>query len=243
MENVEKKLDTSRLNMVASLWKDKDRYNAARVCYSSMRVIDDLIDYKKAKGKKFSRKDKEFILVRLDGLVSSVEKGIPETPSQSKLIKIINEFKIPSWPWKKFSEAMVYDLNNNGFETFQDFLDYSEGAAVAPASIFVHLAGLERKNGIYTPPSFNIEEVARPAAIFSYLVHIIRDFQKDQRENQNYFSKDLLRSAGLTPEELKEFSNGREPTSNLRFLMKKYYDFAEHYREETLNAIKKAKSQ
>ena len=40
---------------------------------------------------------------------------------------------------------MVYDLNNDGFETFEDFLNYAEGAAVCPGAIFMHLCGVYEK--------------------------------------------------------------------------------------------------
>ena len=48
-----------------------------------------------------------------------------------------------------------------------------------------------------------ISDVARPCAIFSYLVHIIRDFRKDQLNNLNYFAVDILEKHGLTAENLR----------------------------------------
>lgn len=49
-----------------------------------------------------------------------------------------------------------------------------------------------QKNDRFIDPPFNEKEAAIPCAIFSYLVHIIRDFQKDQFNNLNYFADDRI---------------------------------------------------
>ena len=53
---------------------------------------------------------------------------------------------------------MLYDVTHDGFETLDDFIHYSGGASVAPASIFVHLAGLQRNGGIYHDPPFDVRK-------------------------------------------------------------------------------------
>ena len=103
---------------------------------------------------------------------------------------------------------MLYDINNNGFSTLEEFMDYAEGASVAPASIFVHLCCLSEENNEYMTPDFDVMQVARPCAIFSYLVHIIRDFQEDQLNNLNYFAVDILKKNNLLPADLKEIAQG-----------------------------------
>ena len=81
-----------------------------------------------------------------------------------------------------------------------------DGASVAPASIFVHLCGLREDNGQYLPPLFDVREAAIPCAVFSYLVHIIRDFQKDQFNNLNYFADDILEKNGLHRKDLRRIA-------------------------------------
>ena len=76
-------------------------------------------------------------------------------------------------------------MHHDGFRTFDEFLDYAEGASNGPASVFVHLCCLDKIQDEYFPKDLVISDVARPCAIFSYLVHIIRDFQKDQFNNLN----------------------------------------------------------
>lgn len=134
---------------------------------------------------------------------------------------------------------MIYDIHHEGFTTFPIFLRYAEGAAVAPASIFVHLCSVVKENGRYRAPYFDIREVARPSALFCYLVHIIRDFQKDQNNNLNYFANNLIAENGLNPQILREIAAGGEINPGFRNLMKKYYTFAEYYRRKTRRAIDK----
>ncbi len=140
---------------------------------------------------------------------------------------------------EEFAKSMIYDINNDGFPTLEAFLEYSQGASVAPASIFVHLSGLTRKNGDYIEPSFDVREAAVPCAIFSYLVHIIRDFQKDQFNNLNYFADDLAIKYGLTRRDLSDIAHGSPVTAGFRSMIKEYYDLADEYRIKTRDIIGK----
>jgi phytoene/squalene synthetase len=133
---------------------------------------------------------------------------------------------------------MIYDINNDGFPTLDSFLVYAGGASVAPASIFVHLNGLQKINGQYVPPQFDVKWAATPCAIFSYLVHIIRDFQKDQLNNLSYFADDLIIKNSLSRKALREFADGRPVNNNFRNLIKQYYSLADEYRLKTYDIIK-----
>ena len=62
--------------------------------------------------------------------------------------------------------------------------------------------------GAISSDEYNVIDVARPCALFSYIVHIIRDFQQDQMENLNYFALDVLRKHGLQPADLKAIEPG-----------------------------------
>ncbi len=134
---------------------------------------------------------------------------------------------------------MIYDLHHDGFRTFPVFLRYSEGAAIAPASIFMHLCGVAKENGSYHAPQFDIRKAARPLALFAYLVHIIRDFQKDQNNNLNYLADALIAENGLNRQKLREIADGGKITPAFRKLMEKYYNFAEYYRRKARWTIDK----
>lgn len=132
---------------------------------------------------------------------------------------------------------MIYDINNDGFLSLQAFLDYTRGASVAPASVFVHLVGLTQKDGKYSVPSFDVKEAATPCAIFSYLVHIIRDFQKDQLANLNYFAEDLILKYDLTRQKLRDFAGGMPVSDNFRRMIGEYHSLANQYRLKTFAVL------
>lgn len=207
------------LDIAARFWDD-ERYAAFRTCYKSMRVIDDLID----ENRDPSESDKEELISRLYELQETLENELSETRKK---------FHIPHWPWEKLARAMIYDVNNNGFKTFKSFLDYCEGAAIAPASVFMHLCGIVKKDDKYSIPEFDIREVARPLAIFCYLVHIMRDFEKDQKSNLNYFADDMLQETGVEKSTLKKIAHEGKATKEFRHLMKKYYSIADDYKNKS----------
>jgi phytoene/squalene synthetase len=157
---------------------------------------------------------------------------------QEELKETVEKFRIPVWPMEVFAKSMIYDINNDGFPTLDAFLEYSLGASVAPASIFVHLNGLQKIDGRYEPPAFDVKWAATPCAIFSYLVHIIRDFQKDQLNNLSYFADDLIIKHGLNRNILKEFANGKPVNNDFRELIRHYYLLADEYRIKTYDIIK-----
>lgn len=227
--------------LIAARFWDYDRYCAAKTCYRFMRAIDDLIDNHKANFKAISDTDKEKFLSDIDHWINVIKNVNPCNPMQEELTDTLTEFRIPLWPLQNFAKAMVYDIHNNGFSSLQVFLDYAEGASVAPAAIFVHLCGLSSHNGSYKPPVFNVAEAARPCAIFSYLVHIIRDFQKDQNNNLNYFADELICKHGLTSDDLKRFANEGYVDGRFRSMVKEYCRVADKYRQDTSDMILKIK--
>lgn len=219
------------LDIAARFW-DEERYEAFKVCYRSMRIIDDLIDDRKATGRRISKVEIQRLTSILNGWVETIGGTTPRDSLTKELIETRAKFLIPLWTWQRLSKAMIYDLHHDGFRTFQVFLRYSEGAAIAPASIFVHLCGITKENGRYHAPRFDIRKVARPLALFAYLVHIIRDFQKDQNNNLNYLDDALVAENGLNRQKLREIAAGGKITPGFRKLMGKYYDFAEYYRRK-----------
>jgi phytoene/squalene synthetase len=228
--------DHPNILIAARFWDDK-RYEAAKTCYRFMRMIDDLIDNHKATNKKISESEQKEFSGKVDSWLKMIFNGSSDNPIQKELTITISKFHIPAWPLEAFAKSMTYDIYHNGFESMQTFLEYSGGASVAPAAIFVHLAGLGEHNNVYTKPVFDVKEIATSCAIFSYLVHIIRDFQKDQLNNLNYFADDLLLMNGLTRDDLLKMALGTKPIDGFRRLVKTYYTVANEYRIKTYNSI------
>jgi phytoene/squalene synthetase len=230
--------DHPNILIAAGFW-EKDRYCAAKTCYKFMRAIDDLIDDHKAANKLIAPGERKEFTANVNEWLKMIVAEEDCNPLKKKLLETIEHFRIPLWPLESFAKSMIYDINNDGFPTVESFLEYSQGASVAPASIFVHLNGLIRRNGEYEAPAFDIREASIPCAIFSYLVHIIRDFQKDQLNNLNYFADDLIIKNNLSRTDLKEFANGRPVDDRFRNLISVYLTLADQYRLKTYDQIKK----
>ena len=234
----EKIKDHPNILIAAHFWEE-ERYNAAKVCYRFLRLIDDLIDDHKSENKFIAPEERQKFTANVDEWLKMLSVTGKDDQGHQELVKTIKKFRIPEWALRDFAKSMIWDINNDGFPTLGSFIEYSKGASVAPASIFVHLAGLVKKEDQFFDPPFNVMETSTPCAVFSYLVHIIRDFQKDQLNNLNYFADDLALQNGLTRHDLKEIAWGHPVSNNFRNLVGTYYSLADKYRLMTTRVMKK----
>ncbi len=223
--------------VAASFW-DKERFEAAQVCYKFMRKVDDLVDDYKSLHPGTGIGGREHLTAKVEEWRNIIRKDKRMNLAGRQLLKTIERFRIPLWPFEDFATSMIYDIRNDGFPTVQAFLDYSKGATVAPSSVFVHLCGLRKNGTLFEEPLFDVKRVATPCALFSYLVHIIRDFQKDQKSHLNYFADDAMLRHGLTREMLQGMADGAEITGGFREMIREYYLLADEYRRQTLEVIK-----
>jgi phytoene/squalene synthetase len=229
--------DHPNILIAANFW-DTERFCAAKICYKFMRAIDDLIDNHKAKNRLIEPEERKEFVANVQEWLKMIIISKECDTLQGELIETVERFRLPLWPMEVFAKSMIYDINNDGFPTMDAFLEYAGGASVAPASIFVHLNGLQEINGRYEDPVFDVKWAATPCAVFSYLVHIIRDFQKDQLNNLSYFADDLIIKNHLSREALRKFANGKPVNDNFRNLIKHYYLLADEYRLKTYDIIK-----
>ena len=223
--------------LIAARFWEEERYQAAKTCYKFMRAIDDFIDNHKTRFATIAEHRREEFASKVNDWLYSVKKKHHHHPLNGELVECVRQFHIPIWPMEDFARAMIYDIHHDGFPTVDAFMDYSQGATVAPSSIFVHLAGLRRSNGSWSEPQFEVRESATPCAIFSYLVHIMRDFQKDQINNLSYFADDRICANGLTRKDLKAMAEGSPITGQFRNLIREYKELAEGYILKTLAVI------
>ena len=237
---IEKIADHPNILVAAGFW-EQERYQAAKTCYAFMRKIDDLIDNYKSENQRIEVEDREKFMKKVDEWLEMLRTNRRPTLIHRQLIHTISRFRIPLWTLENFAHSMVYDINNDGFPTFQSFLDYSEGATVSPSSIFVHLCGIKRSPDGWLSPAFDVKVASSPCAIFSYLVHIIRDFQKDQLNNLSYFADDRIKFHGLTRQNLKDIAHGVAVSSGFRSLIREYYEIADDYRKQTWNVLEQIK--
>ncbi|HOO43139.1 MAG TPA: squalene/phytoene synthase family protein [Bacteroidales bacterium] len=232
----EKIKDHPNILIAAAFWNE-ERYRAARTAYKFMRSVDDLIDNYKAGHNSIGIKEQE----GFESYVKSWLKSIKNKENQKGEAEVLSatwkKFLIPDWPVESFGRSMIYDIHHNGFPAFKDFLEYAEGACVAPAGIFVHLCGLREADGGFLPPVFDVRRAARSCAVFSYLVHIIRDFQKDRLNHLNYFPDDLLAKYNLRADILDDMAHGGPVAPGFRSLIRFYMKQAEKYRKDTVDTI------
>lgn len=232
----DKIIDHPNILIAANFW-DNERYCAARTCYRFMRALDDLIDNHKAAHKGISENDRDSFREDISQWMGMLKEGLRSSPFNNELGYTVEKFRIPLWSLEAFAESMHYDVTHDGFATLADFVEYSGGASVAPASIFVHLAGLQEKEGIYTDPPFDVRRTASPCAMFSYFVHIIRDFRKDQLNNLSYFADDIMERNGITRAAMSNMAHGAPLTQGFRNMMREYYLIADRYRIDTLRMM------
>jgi phytoene/squalene synthetase len=232
----DKIIDHPNILIAANFW-DNERYCAARTCYRFMRALDDLIDNHKAAHKGISENDRDSFREDIRQWMGMLKEGLRSSPFNNELGYTVEKFRIPLWSLEAFAESMLYDVTHDGFATLADFVEYSGGASVAPASIFVHLAGLQEKEGIYTDPPFEVRRTASPCAMFSYFVHIIRDFRKDQLNNLSYFADDIMDRNGITRAAMSDMAHGAPLTPGFRNMMREYYLIADRYRIDTLRMM------
>ena len=233
-------IDHPNILIAANFW-EHDRYCAAKSCYRFMRSIDDMIDNHKSKNRLIAPGERKEFTASVNDWLRMVIISSECNPLKLELVETVNKFRIPLWPLEAFARSMIYDINNDGFPTLDTFLEYSKGASVAPAAIFVHLNGLRTIEGNYEDPPFDVSQVATPCAIFSYLVHIIRDFRKDQLNNLTYLADDKIALYGLSRKDLREFAEGKPVSEGFRQLIKEYYTLAQEYRNKTDEILDKIK--
>jgi phytoene synthase len=233
-------VDHPNILIAAHFW-DTERYEAAKTCYKFMRGIDDLIDNYKSEQKKIESDEQAHFEADVNSWINTISSVTANDPAQAKLTETIRKFHIPAWPLEAFAKSMVYDIYNDGFPTLPAFLEYAAGASVAPAAIFVHLCGLTKQNGEYIPPAFDVKKAATPCAVFSYLVHIIRDFVKDHTHNLNYFPEDLITKYGMDREKLLAMARGAEISTGFRKMIRELYTVADEYRLKTYEIMQEIK--
>jgi len=236
----EKIIDHPNILIAAHFW-ETERYEAAKTCYKFMRAIDDLIDDYKSEHKTIALEEKTHFETDVNAWINTILNASQNNPVKKELIETVQKFHIPSWPLEAFAKSMIYDIYNDGFPTLQSYLDYAGGASVAPASIFVHLCGLTKENNRYVEPPFDVKRVATPCAVFSYLVHIIRDFVKDHTHNLNYFPDDLIAKYDLDRVKLLAMANGAEITQGFREMIRELYVVADDYRLRTYEIMQEIK--
>ena len=139
--------------LIAARFWDDERYHAAKVCYKFMRKIDDLIDDRKADETILTDCEKIAFTEKVNDWINCLGFLEQTDPVFGEIASTVRRFKIPMQLFHNFARSMIFDINNNGFSTYEEFVEYAQGASVAPASVFVHLCCLNDDYSDYVMPN------------------------------------------------------------------------------------------
>lgn len=193
--------------------------------YAAMRIVDDLVDETFFTNTTLQRQQirpqtlQQIELWRQQALAASQGCFQPNSAAFEPMIftglnATIGVSDLGPWPWNALATAMKHDVNEQEIVAWTDFLDYCEGATVAPAATFAYILACEIQNGRYVleqNPNYCQDHV-REMAVFCYLIHIIRDLDKDVKKHAQLITipTTLLDTAGLQRETLSDNLNRKE---------------------------------
>jgi phytoene/squalene synthetase len=156
---------------------------------------------------------------------SCLHDGEKANPIATALTDVFRFFPIPLRFWDNLAKAMQEDLEKDRFQTFEEYLAYTEGAAIAPATIFMYFLTFKKDGSRYTCVRSDIDPYlyAKPMAIFCYVAHILRDISVDLELNKTglvYVPLKDLEAFSVSEEDLFTFKRTGTINENFRSFMK-----------------------
>ncbi|MBD3305600.1 hypothetical protein GF339_04380 [candidate division KSB3 bacterium] len=235
------KQNRPHLYTVANFFFDPRIYYAFCATYASMRVIDDLID--SIEGRRLlTEEERQHYSTQIDAWLAEVrtcrEPGEKPNPIANALTDVFQHFPIPLRFWENLARAMKEDLEKDRFQTFEEFLAYTEGAAIAPATIFMYFLTFRNDGNAYTCVSPDVDPYtyAKPMAIFCYVAHILRDIAEDLDLNKTgliYVPLQDLQAFSLSEEDLFTFKRTGTINHAFREFMRHMVARAEQYERQS----------
>ena len=212
--------DRSNLYFVSRFLEEPARYEAFVAMYAVMRLIDDAVDDVPDKSQAGADVRAELLreLDRWQSRILSAHRLQPVAdPIDLALQAALYTFPTPVELWLNFIDSMRYDVEIPGFGSYADFLQYGEGATIAPTVIYVYiLTAVRDADGSYRPNAFDYHACGRELGLFAYLAHILRDVRQDAMVGQSglvYLSDSDLRLHGLDRNELRKLATAAEGDS------------------------------
>jgi phytoene synthase len=138
----------------------------------------------------------------------------------------IKRFPVPTVLWDNFFTAMHQDLQRHRFSMYSEFVDYAEGAAVAPATIYLYLIAAERhdeEDSFRLPKDFDLIRCGRELGLFAYIAHILRDLPRDITSGNHglwYLAGDDMATHGVTEQMLYAALASRRASPPLKALVR-----------------------
>jgi phytoene synthase len=228
------------LYYVSSFFKDKNKFKAFCSTYASMRILDDFIDDINNRNSLTSN-EKMFYLSEIDRwetLIIDCHNGYKfDNPILLALSDTFQNFNFHLTPWIELARSMRCDVEKSRFKTFEEFLKYAEGAAVAPATVCMYVL-IAANNGIkYDCEMKDLDPYyyAKDLAIFCYLTHILRDISCDLELGEKgliYISQDDMKKFSISANDFWRFKKNKTINRNFKELMKFQTQRAKEYGEK-----------
>lgn len=233
--------DLNNLYLTSRYFADPERYKAFCALYAVMRVVDDRIDEIPSRSAlDAAARQREHAVV--DAWLAALETALRDggatdeqivrcdSPSAGDLLRAAGDamqrFPVPFVLWRNFFAAMHQDLESSRFSTYDDFLTYTEGASVAPTTIYLYLTAASRPapGQPYRPPrDFELIECGHHLGLFAYLGHILRDLTVDLAtgdEGLLYLAGDDMAAHGVDLARLHRDSQRRRASEPVRALVR-----------------------
>jgi len=216
----------NHLHRAALSLEDSSRYEFFLAAYAAMRALDDLVDesFLKLDSKERSGSRSEVLktLQRWENQVHQAAAGA-YTPKKGDFEPLIftvldehlSRSTLSATPFLRLSQSLRRDVEEIRLQSWDQWYDYCEGAAVAPGSVFLYLlAAREDSDGrLSLPAEFDVMDEARDLAYFCYFTHIVRDLQEDARQDPQLLTipLELLSQAGLDQKKFRRAVSQEDP--------------------------------
>jgi phytoene synthase len=208
--------DRSNLYLTSQFLRERERYQAFVAMYAVMRVIDDAVDDVLDKHL-LPAPARAQLHAALAGWQARIRAAYQGTPGDDALDRAlawaVDRFPIPEELWTRFVDAMHHDVDHPRFADFDAFVDYAEGATVAPTTIYIYLLTCEADvDGAHRVHDFDYRGCGRELGLFAYLAHVLRDVRRDALVGQRglvYLSEADLAACALTDQDLRHFAETR----------------------------------
>ena len=234
--------DKNNLYRTSLFFRDRKRYQSFCAYYAIMRVVDDRIDSLPHRSVMSwaGIAEEERVLAAWQQAVDAAyvgrKIGVDELDHPdaddlvSALLQAFIEFPAPIALWRNFFGAMRRDLTGNRFRDYEDFLDYAEGASVAPTTLYLYLLTGQPSSLGYVPPRrFDIGACGRALGRFAYIGHILRDLPQDLEAVDGgllYLTEDDMTRHRVTTASLFEGLRIRHSDCNVRSLVRELIERA-----------------
>jgi phytoene/squalene synthetase len=175
--------DRNNLYRASCYFREEERYRAFCASYAIMRLVDDRVDRFLAKPyvSAEDRARETRVVEAWHHVISACVTGDTPAPRDvtqtdqrgigellAAFAESVEQFPISAVLWDDFFAAMHQDLQRRRFATYDQYLEYTAGASVAPTTIYLHLISGEPsgEEGFFHPPAAHgvtVESLRRDA--------------------------------------------------------------------------------